>query len=69
MSAIAGPCLTTREMKKSPKSSRPARPLQQLSPASLALVTGGGLSGPDPCDGQYKIRCVQEITPPDIQEC
>jgi len=54
---------------KSSKRNVVGRRLELLSTEDLRRVTGGGLSGPDPCDGRYKIRCVQEITPPDTQDC
>jgi hypothetical protein len=56
-------------MKKITNRSNRTRPVKQLGMESLKKVTGGGLSGPDICDGRYKIICIQDVTPPGNQDC
>jgi hypothetical protein len=41
----------------------------ELEMKTLETISGGGLSGPDLCDGRYKIICIQDATPPSSQDC
>lgn len=66
MSAIAAACRMVVEMKKPTTSKRPAK---RLTADQLAHVVGGGLSGPDQCDPRYRLRCIQDATPPGTQDC
>ena len=56
-------------MMKKLKQPTPTRRIEQLDHEALRKVTGGGLQGPDPCDGRYKITCIQDVTPPSTQDC
>jgi len=56
-------------MKKRTTPSRNPRPIVELATDSLKQVTGGGISGPDICEGRYKIRCIQDYIPPSSQDC